>query len=121
MRLGGATSIGVWSDLDGPEVRAAVRAVAGDRIVVRYLDGAAIPGRYMVRRVGGDPVPTVVLAEMELGEDSPWSVRDRLLREIGWCAKGCSWSAWKAASMKRLFEELGVPARPGRGTTAAAK
>ena len=108
--LGGRTMIGLWSDLDRPEVRAALRGLGSERLPVRYLDAPGVPLRYKVRRVEGDPVPTTVLAEMELAEDSPWSVRDRLLKEIAWCAKGLSWSAWKAASMKRLFQAQGTAA-----------
>jgi hypothetical protein len=108
--LGGRTMIGLWSDLDRPEVRAALRGLGSERLPVRYLDAPGVPLRYKVRRVEGDPVPTTVLAEMKLAEDSPWSVRDRLLKEIAWCAKGLSWSAWKAASMKRLFQAQGTAA-----------
>lgn len=39
MQLAGAATIGVWRDLDGPEVRAALRTLGSDGLPVRYLDG----------------------------------------------------------------------------------
>jgi len=57
MRLEGVASIGVWSDLDGPDVRRALRTLGMDRLPVRYLDGADIPMRYKLRRGKGEPVP----------------------------------------------------------------
>ena len=53
LALEGGTTIGVWSDLDGPEVRAALRTVRLDRLPIRYLDGEGIPIRYSARRVEG--------------------------------------------------------------------
>jgi hypothetical protein len=57
MRLDGAFTIGVWSDLDGPDVRTALRVLGMDGLPVRCLDGADIPMRYKARRVEGEPVP----------------------------------------------------------------
>jgi hypothetical protein len=85
MALEGGATMGVWSDLDGPEVRAALRTFGSDRLPLRYLDGAGVPMRYKVRRVEGEPVPMNVLAEMERDPAEPWMVRDRMLNEIGWC------------------------------------
>jgi hypothetical protein len=99
----GAT-IGVWSDLDGPEVRAALRTFGSERLPVRYLDGAGVPMRYKVRRVDGEPVPMNVLAAMEQHPAEPWTVRDRMLNEMGWCAEGILWAEWKAAALNRLFK-----------------
>ena len=65
--LDGVITIGVWSDLDGPEVRAALRTSESDRVPVRYLDGGGIPMRYKVRRVEGEPVPMNVLSAMKDG------------------------------------------------------
>jgi hypothetical protein len=45
MRLEGAVTIGVWSDLDGPAIRAAIGAFGSGRLPIRYLDGAGIPRR----------------------------------------------------------------------------
>jgi hypothetical protein len=87
MALEGGATIGVWSDLDGPEVRAALRTFGLDRLLLRYLDGAGVPMRYKVRRVNGEPVPMNVLAEMERNPAEPWKVRDRMLNEMGWCPK----------------------------------
>lgn len=65
MALDGGLTMGVWSDLDGPEVRGALKALNIDGLPVRCLDGADVPMRYKVRRVEGEPVPMSVLAEME--------------------------------------------------------
>jgi hypothetical protein len=80
----GGTAIGVWSDLDGPEIRAALRTLGEDHLPVRYLDGAKVPMRYKVRRVDGEPVPLNVLAAMEQNPVEPWKVRDRTLKHMGW-------------------------------------
>jgi len=111
MALEGGATIGVWSDLDGPEVRAALRTFGSDALPVRYLDGAGVPMRFKARRVDGEPVPMSVLAEMEqrqadlmeapdpmatsdpskgrpIEHEYPWTVRDRMLNELGWCSKG---------------------------------
>jgi hypothetical protein len=72
MRLDGAVTIAVWSDLDGPEVRAAVLTFGLDGLPFRYLDGAGIPMRYKLRRVEGEPIPMSVLAEMEGRPAEPW-------------------------------------------------
>jgi hypothetical protein len=87
LALEGGATIGVWTDLDGPEVRAALRTFGSDQLPVRYLDGAGIPVRYKLRRVEGDPVPINVLAAMEQHPAEPWKVRDRMLKEIGWCPR----------------------------------
>ena len=65
MTLESGTTIGIWSDLDGPEIRAALRTLGMDQLPVRYLDGPGIPMRYQVRRVKGEPVPKTLLADME--------------------------------------------------------
>ena len=57
MALADGVTIGVWSDLDGPEIRAALRVLEMDQRPVRYLDGPGVPMRYKVRRVGGEPGP----------------------------------------------------------------
>jgi hypothetical protein len=83
MELENGTTIGLWSDLDGPEVRAALRTFGSDRLPVRYLDGAGVPMRYKMRRVDGEPVPMNVLAAMERHKAEPWKVRDGMLNEMG--------------------------------------
>jgi hypothetical protein len=88
MALEGGATIGVWSDLDGPEVRAALCTFGSDALPVRYLDGAGVPTRYKARRVEGEPVPMNVLAAMEQHPAEPWKVRDRMLNQMGWCGKG---------------------------------
>lgn len=116
MELEGGTTIGLWSDWDGPEVRAALRTFGSDRLPVRYLDGAGVPERFKLRRVPGEPVPANVLVEMERNPAEPWTVRDRLLKEMGWCpnaAKDVLWAEWKAQMLNRLFQEQGVTGQPG--------
>jgi hypothetical protein len=116
--LEGGATIGLWSDLDGPEVRAALRTFGSDRLPVRYLDGAGIPVRYKVRRVEGEPVPMNVLAEMERHPVEPWKVRDRMLNEMRWHSKGIPWADWKAAALNRLFQEQGATGKTGRISAA---
>jgi hypothetical protein len=87
MQLDGVTTIGVWSDLDEPEVRAALRTFGSEQGPVRYLDGPGIPVRYKLRRVEGEPVPLSVLAEMERHPADPWKIRDAMLKEMRWCRK----------------------------------
>ena len=87
MVLDGVTTIGLWSDLHGPEIREALRTLGHDRMPVRYLDGSGIPDEYKLRRAEGEPVPVSVLAEMERHPADPWKVRDRMLKELGWCSK----------------------------------
>jgi len=121
MSLEGGATIGVWSDLDGPEVRAALRAFGSDRLPVRYLDGAGIPMRYKLRRAEGEPVPMNVLNEMERHPADPWKIRDRMLKEMGWCSKIMDWAEWKAAALNRLFQEPGTTGKPGRITAATVR
>lgn len=40
MILESSATIGVWSDLDGPEIREALRTLGHAGLPVRYLDGA---------------------------------------------------------------------------------
>jgi hypothetical protein len=121
MRLEGAVTIGVWSDLDGPEVRAALRTFGSDGLPMRYLDGAGIPMRYKLRLVEGEPVPMIVLAAMEQHPVDPWNVRERMLNEMDWCSKRIAWAEWKAAALNRLFHQQGVTGKPGRITAATVR
>jgi len=121
MALAGGATIGVWSDLDGPEVRAALRTFGSERLPVRYLDGAGVPMRYKARRVDGEPVPMNVLVAMEQHPAEPWKVRDRMLNEMGWCSKGTPWAEWKAAALNRLFQGQGTSGQPGRITAATVR
>lgn len=57
MNLAGGVTIGIWSDLDGPEIRAALRVLEMQERPIRYLDGPGVPIRYKVRRVSGEPGP----------------------------------------------------------------
>lgn len=121
MRLDGITTVGIWSDLDGPEIRKALRTFGSHQLPVRYLDGADVPTRYKLRRVDGEPVPMNVLTEMQRHQDEPWKVRDRMLQEMRWCSKATSWAEWKASALNRLFQEQGVTGRPGRITAATVR
>lgn len=114
MALEGGATVGVWSDLDGPEVRAALRTSGSGGMPVRYLDGAGVPARFKARHVDGEPVPINVLAAMEQHQAEPWKVRDRMLSEMGWCSNGMDWAERKVAALNRLFQEHGVTGQPGR-------
>ncbi len=43
MELDGGSAIGVWSDLDELEIRAALRTLEMDRLPIRLLDGDDLP------------------------------------------------------------------------------
>jgi hypothetical protein len=88
MQVESVTTIGVWSDLDGPDVRKALRVLGSNRPPILYLDGVGVPMRYKLRRVEGEPVPMNVLIEMERQTADPWNVRDRMLKEMRWLNKG---------------------------------
>ena len=121
MQVEGVTTIGVWSDLDGPEVRAALRAFGSNRLPVRYLDGVGIPMRYKLRLVEGEPVPMNVLSDMERQPADPWNVRDLKLKEMGWGSKRIRWTVWKAAELNRSFKsKRHGTAGPDHGDNAAA-
>jgi hypothetical protein len=76
MELSGVSVAGIWSDLDGPQVREALRIFGMTQ--VRYLDGPDIPLRHKLRRVPGEPVPDYVRVAMEQHPEAPWEVRDRM-------------------------------------------
>jgi hypothetical protein len=90
MRVEGVVTIGLWSDLDQPEVRAALHTLGLDWVAIRYLDGVGVPMRDKVRRVDGEPCPMTVLMQMEQHPAEPWAVRDRMPKEIGWCHQAAS-------------------------------
>jgi hypothetical protein len=115
MRIDGAYYVGIWSDLDGPEVRAAVRTYGSHELPVRYLDGD-VPMRFKLRKVPGEPVPANVLAAMEQQPHQPWVIRDRMLKEMDWSPDGMPWAEWKAVSLNRLFQDQGVIGKPGKIT-----
>jgi hypothetical protein len=121
IQIDGAAVVGVWSDLDGPEIRAALRTLGLGAVPVYFLDGAGIPMRYKLRVVEGEPVPMSVLAEMERHVADPWSVRERMLKEMVWCSKRSTWADWKAATLNRLFQEQGVTGQPGQITAAIVR
>jgi hypothetical protein len=102
MEIGGVMTVGVWSDLDGPEIRDALRVFGSGDAPVRYLDGSGISDRYKVRRVAGDPVPISVLRAMEQHPQAPWKVRDELLVKMGW-PEASSWNAWVRRRNDRIF------------------
>jgi hypothetical protein len=114
MRIDGADHVGIWSDLDGPEVRAALLTYGSGQVPIRYLDGDCIPMKYKLRKVPGEPVPINVLIEMEKHPKEPWIIRDRMLEEMNWSPNGIPWAGWKAASLNRLLLEQGVTGQPGR-------
>jgi hypothetical protein len=82
--LDGDLTIGVWSDLDGLDIRAALNLLGHGGLPVRYLDGAGIPVTYAARMVAGEPVPLRVLTAMIRNPEEPWRIRDRMLTRIKW-------------------------------------
>jgi hypothetical protein len=121
MALEGGVTIGIWSDLDSAELRAALRVFQPDGVPpVRYLD-SDVPMKYKLRRVLGEPVPLDVLHAMEENPWTPWETRDRMLSEMGWSPNGIPWAEWKAASLNRLFLVQGVTGKRGRITAATVR
>jgi hypothetical protein len=88
-------AIGVWSDRDGPHIREALRLVGLEELPVQYLDGDNVPDMYKDRDVDGEPVPMAVLRAMEAEPDQPWTKRDQMLAEMGWCPEGMTWEEWR--------------------------
>lgn len=80
----GRIVIGVWSDLDGPEIRRALLALRHADSPVCYLDGAQVPDRYKLREVPGAPVPMDVLVEMARNQTAPWVARDHATPPSQW-------------------------------------
>jgi hypothetical protein len=113
MALEGGATVGVWSDLEGPVVRATLRAMGSGTLPVLYLDRAGIPAHYKLRRVAGEPVPMNVLAEMERHPAEPWHVRDRMLKEMKWRPIGIPRVGGKNQALNDLRRAL-VLARPDR-------
>jgi hypothetical protein len=82
INLDGGFFIGVWSDLDDPDIRKALQIAGLGDLGIRYPDGDDVPVKYKQRDVEGEPVPWRVLRAMEGAREKPWIVRDRMLAEI---------------------------------------
>jgi hypothetical protein len=140
MELESGTTIGLWSDLDSAEVRAALRVFGSDMLPVRYLDSPQVLTRYKERRVQGEPVPMNVLAEMErvherlthhqqalpaseqtAPTECPWAARDRMFSAMDYSPGEISWAEWEAAALNRLFLERGALGKPGRITAETVR
>jgi hypothetical protein len=80
--LDGVFFVGVWSDLDGPDIREALQIAELGDLGIRYLDGDDVPAMYKERDVEGEPVPWRVLRAMQVAREEPWIVRDRMLAEM---------------------------------------
>ena len=120
MRLYGVDMVGIWSDLDSPRVRAALRTYGSDQLPVRYLDGDVLM-KYKLRKAPGEPVPGNVLAAMEQAPNEPWIIRDRMLAEMGWTPHGILWAKWKAQSLNKVFKEHGVTGQAAKITAAVIR
>lgn len=114
MTLGEGPAIGVWSDLDAPEVRAALRTFGSDGLPVLYLDGLGVPGRYKLRWVKGEPVPLNVLRAMEAHPGDPWTIRDRMLQDMRWNSKDVRHPSGIASAEVRLGRQKAIN-RPNAG------
>jgi hypothetical protein len=53
---------------------------------------------------------------MEAAPEPPWSIRDHMLREMGWTEPSRSWAARKAAAINQVFKQQGATGQPGRIT-----
>ena len=88
MQLNGDMTIGIWSSLDSPVLRAALRVFGSDQAPICYLDAppVPIPDKYKVYRGrsedGKKHIPWEVIQAMYAHPDEPWKVRDRMLVEI---------------------------------------
>jgi hypothetical protein len=98
VRLETGAAIGIWSDLDSPSIRNALRVLGMAELPIRYLDGPDIPLRYKLRRVPGEPVPDYVRAAMERHPKAPWKIRDQML---GRAWRFEPWSAFKQPEKSR--------------------
>jgi hypothetical protein len=88
MELNGVFTVGIWSNLDSPEIRAALRCFHDEDPPVVYLDGSAVPDRYKLTRLAGEPAPLNVLHAMEQNPAEPWVIRDRMLAAMKWSEFG---------------------------------
>jgi hypothetical protein len=103
--LDGVFTIGIWSDLDSPTLRAAIRMFHPEGMPrIAYLDGPSVPTQFKLRIVPGDPVPTFVLAAMEKNPEEPWRIRVRMLSGL----RTIPYAAWKAEQINRVFAEQGT-------------
>lgn len=82
LELKEGAAIGIWSDLDGPEIRAALATLGIEHMAIRYLDGRGVPMRYKLRKVAGEAVPLSVLNAMEEAQSEPWRIRDIMLERM---------------------------------------
>jgi hypothetical protein len=82
MALDDGQTVGIWSDLDSPDVRAAVETLGMEAWPVKYLDEPEIPARYKLRQIAGKPVPASVLLQMIRATSEPWARRDIMLAEM---------------------------------------
>jgi hypothetical protein len=95
--LNGDLVIGLWSDQDGPELRAALHILELEDVPVRYLDSSCVPTGYKLRQVEGEPVSLDVLKKMEQSAE-PWRVRDTSRRE-----RRISLSEWHKEAINIIF------------------
>jgi hypothetical protein len=112
MEIDGQTTVGIWSDLDRPKIRQALKVFGSDKLPVRYLDAANTPLRFKERRVYHDQVATPwnVLYAMIENPAEPWEIRDRKLRAMGLInvlgedARCGSWAEWCRRRNARIFQ-----------------
>jgi hypothetical protein len=82
MALEDGQTVGIWSDLDSRQVRAAVETLGMEAWPIKYLDEPEIPARYKLRQIAGKPVPASVLLQMIRASSDPWERRDIMLAEM---------------------------------------
>jgi hypothetical protein len=115
IRLETGTAIGVWSDLDGPEVRNALRTLGFDQHVVAYLDDPVVPVAYKCRRVARECVPLSVLKMMKGDPREPWRVRDEMLSAKTWASR------LNMAKQRSRDSEAQVPVTPAIKTSGDSR
>ena|SRR5215471_410023 len=86
-QLDGVMTIGIWSSLDSPGLRAALRVFRSEQAPVCYLDApnVPIPNKYKVYpgspENGPQHIPWKVVQAMYARPDEPWRIRDQMVME----------------------------------------
>jgi hypothetical protein len=122
MALEGGATIGVWSDLDGPEVRAALRVLGSHLLPVRYLGQVqAVPRGRRTRppeHAGRDGAVQANL--MQPGNDIggptlgeyPWGAGTACSKKWTGARPECPGRAVESDNGERLFQEQGATGEP---------
>jgi hypothetical protein len=108
VEIDGAMYVGIWSWMDGVGLRAALRDIGSELVPIVYLDGPNNSISEGFREYRGDPEldreppPLAVVEAMYHNPETPWKVRSRMFKEIGW-RPGTSENEWRRISAARIF------------------